>query len=108
MSSSERDGSAGSAGLLLTGECAAIGKASTSRPAAVGTPQKRMKPAVCATETGLILGVICRVGIPLLLGAEPRRSLEAAGGTIMRGNLEKRGGPAPFRGAVLAFLLIGG
>jgi hypothetical protein len=26
----------------------------------------------------------------------------------MRGNLEKRGGPAPFRSAVLAFLLIGG
>ena len=24
----------------------------------------------------------------------------------MRGNLEKRGGPAPFRSAVLAFLLI--
>ena len=26
----------------------------------------------------------------------------------MRGNLEKRKGPAPFRSAVLAFLLIGG
>jgi heat shock protein HtpX len=30
------------------------------------------------------------------------------GGTIMRGNLEKRGAPAPFRSAALAFLLIGG
>jgi heat shock protein HtpX len=28
--------------------------------------------------------------------------------TIMRGNLEKRGPPAPFRSAVLAFLLVGG
>jgi heat shock protein HtpX len=46
--------------------------------------------------------------MPLSLGAEPRRPLEAAGSTIMRGNLEKRGGPAPFRSAVAALLLVGG
>ena len=46
--------------------------------------------------------------MPLLFRAEPRRTLERMGGTIMRGNFEKRGAPAPFRSAVLAFLLIGG
>jgi hypothetical protein len=67
-----------------------------------------MKPTICATETGLVLGVVLWTArMPLLLGAEPRRALERTGGTIMRGNLEKRG-PAPFRSAVLAFLLVGG
>src|ERR1019366_6857733 len=46
--------------------------------------------------------------MPLLLGVEPRRTLESTGGTIMRGSLEKRGGPAAFRSAVLALLLVGG
>ena len=68
-----------------------------------------MKPTICATETGLVLGVVLwRARMPLLFRAEPRRTLERMGGTIMRGNLEKREGPAPFRSAVLAFLLIGG
>src|ERR1700720_2752788 len=49
-----------------------------------------------------------RPGISRRYASSWASCLERTGGTIMRGNLEKRGLPAPFRSAVLAFLLVGG